>query len=223
MAAMATAQPLTSGEPIATGPRHPKNAWAWWIGVSVLGAVLGALAASQIRSLYSYGPATLGDLERYVATIVEAMIAAGCQWLLLRRYKVDPYWWVPATVAANLISAILLIPAVLGLFTPPLGIGISSTAAIISGGAALAASGLVIGVAQALVLRPSVGNVAWAWVPVTVLGGALAGAATEAMSPQISGLPIYGLPPFLTLALLAFAGSLLRAACQTPVVMRILR
>src|SRR5256885_7795174 len=38
---------------------------------------------------------------------------------------------------------------------------------VIAGGAALAAAGLVIGAAQAIVLRASVGDTAWLWVPAT--------------------------------------------------------
>jgi hypothetical protein len=185
-----------------------------WIAVSILGAILGALAAWQIRSLFDHGPASLGQDLAYVATVVNVLIASGAQWLLLRHYRLEVEWWVPATVTADLIAAIVVIPTVLGLFVPIAGL-ISQTIAMVSGAAALAAAGFVVGVGQALVLRASVGNIAWAWIPATMAGGALAGVLTTALTPQLLGLPYVE-----TLSLATAAGALLTAASQAPILLR---
>ena len=158
-------------------------AWASWVVVSVIGGVLGALVAWRVRALLTVpAPAFVGDVLRYIATIVSATIAAGAQWLLLRRYRLDVYWWVPATVIAELLTAIVVIPSVLRHAVDPLA-SVQPSDPVIAGGAALAAAGLVIGAAQAIVLRASVGDKAWFWVPVTAIGGGLAGAPRSADWP----------------------------------------
>jgi len=218
MASMATAQPLTSGPLVSIGPRRRRMAWLLWIGVSVVGSVAGALAAWQARSLYEVGPAFRHLDMGYIATVINALIFSGGQWFVLQRYRLDAYWWVPATVAADLLTAIIVIPTILNLFVPPSGTVITHGMAILSGGAALAAAGLIVGVAQALVLRGSAGNIAWAWVPVTIVGGALAGAVTSALSAQL-----FGLPYFMIVSAVAAMGALLAAACQAPVFLRLIR
>jgi uncharacterized protein (DUF1501 family) len=133
-----------------------------------------------------------------------------------RRYRFELDWWVPATVAASLLDAVVVIPSVLHLAD---GTGVISPAtAMIAGASALAAAGLVIGAAQALVLRGSARNIAWAWIPATIIGGALAGALTTALSAQFLGLP-----PFATISLVAATGALLTSASQAPVFLRLLR
>jgi len=219
MASMALPDASMTVPPIAIGRKTQRLAWALWIAFTVIGAVVGALAAWQVRELAVSGPASLVDAVRYVATVLDAVVAAGAQWYVLRRYRLDVYWWVPATVTARLAAAIVVIPSVLGLFVPPAGNGpITLATAVTSGAAALAAAGLVIGTAQALVLRSSGGNIAWAWIPATVAGGALAGALTTALSAQL-----FGLLPIATIALVAAAGALLSAASQAPVLLRVLR
>jgi hypothetical protein len=86
-----------------------------------------------------------------------------------------------------------------------------------AGGAAVGAAGLVIGAAQAFVLRASVGNMAWAWIPVTGIGGGLAGAVTSAVSIQLPGFPALA-----TIGLLSALGALLISASQAPVLHRLL-
>ena len=187
--------------------------WLLWIAVSVLGAVLGALAAWQVRAL---GSVHL-DLA-YAATVISVLISSAMQWFLLERYRLDAYWWIPATVVANLIAAIVVIPSVLNVFAPTSGGLISPSTAMLSGAAALATAGLVVGGAQALVLRSSTGNIAWAWIPATMVGGALAGALTTALSSQL-----FGFAAFATIGMVAAVGGLLAAASQAPVLLRILR
>jgi hypothetical protein len=107
---------------------------------------------------------------------------------------------------------------VIGLFVRPGGTDITLTTAAISGAAALAAVGFVVGAAQSVVLRSSAGNIAWAWVPATIVGGAFAGAVTSAISVQLFGLPYVEM-----LSVVTATGALLTAASQAPVLLRLLR
>ena len=193
-------------------------AWALWVIVSVIGGVLGALIAWRVRALLTFSASALVvDALRYIATIISAAIAAGAQWLLLRRYRLDVFWWVPATVTAALLNAIVVIPSVLRHAVDPLA-SVHPSDPVIAGGAALAGAGLVIGAAQAIVLRASVGDKAWLWVPATAIGGALAGALTSALSSQLIDFST-----FAFISLLAAVGAFLISACQAPVVARLLR
>ena len=216
---MAVPDPSISGPPIAIGRKSQRLAWAFWITATIVGAVVGTLVAWEVRQLALGGPVSLIEAFRYVAAVLDGVVAAGAQWFVLRRYRLEVYWWVPATVTASLIAVIIVIPSVLGLFVPPAGSGpITMATAVISGAAALAAAGLVVGTAQALILRESGGNIAWAWIPATLVGGALAGALTTALSAQL-----FGLPPIATVSLVAAAGALLSAASQAPVFLRLVR
>jgi hypothetical protein len=213
---MAT-QPAMSGPAIASVPRRPRRAWLAWILFSVVGAILGALAAWQLRSLIQAGPSILGQDLAYAATALSVLIASGFQWFLLRRWRLDAYWWVPATVGANLVTVTFVVPPVFNLFyaqaanTAPMGI------VILGAAAALAASGLVIGGVQSVVLRLSAPKIFWLWIPTTMFGGALAGALTTALSSQL-----FGLPAVATISLVAATSALLTSASQAPVVARIL-
>jgi hypothetical protein len=216
MAAMGTPEPAMHRPVVEIRGPNQRMAWALWIVVSVIGAVVAALIAWQVRSLFLAGPAFSNQGARYAGTVVEALVAGGAQWLVWRRYRFAADWWVPATVAANLLNAIIVIPSVLHLAE---GAGmISPTPAMVAGATALAAAGLVVGTAQALVLRGPAGNTAWLWVPATIIGGALAGAITIAVSAQL-----FGLPYVLFLSVLTATGAVLTAASQAPVVMRLLR
>ena len=219
MAAMAMPAPEVKAPVTASRDAGPRLSWVLWILITIAGAVLGALAAWQIRSLIQRGPAIAHQDVAYVATVVSTLLASGCQWLLLRRYKLDVAWWVPAVVVASLLNAMVVIPSLLQLFVDATQIGPTPIAtAVIAGAAALGAAGLVVGGAQALVLRPAAGNIAWTWIPATAAGGALAGAITTALSSQL-----FGLTAFATISLVAAAGALLTAACQAPVLLRIIR
>ena len=215
MAAMATPdQAMHTPVVEIRGPSKPM-AWVPWIVVSIIGGVLAALAAWQIRSLSIWGPAYSHD-SRYVGTVVEALILGGAQWLVLRRYRLKVEWWVPVLVTANLLNVIVVIPSILHLVD---GAGaIRQSTAMVGGASALAAAGLVVGTAQALVLRGSAGNLALAWVPATIIGGAFAGAVTTALSVQL-----FGLSYVVFLSALTATGALLTAASQAPVLVRLLR
>ena len=218
MAAMATPEQAMRPPVVEVrGPNH-RLAWVLWIIVTVMGAVIGALAAWQLRRLAIGGSVSLAEAFRYVATIIEVVVAAGAQWYVLRRYHFEVYWWVPATVSARLVAVIIVIPTVVGLFVRPGGTDITLTTAVISGTVALAAAGLVVGAAQAVVLRSSGDNIAWAWVPATVVGGAFAGAVTSAISVQL-----FGLPYVVIISVITATGALLTAASQAPVLLRLLR
>lgn len=220
MAAMGTPEPAMHRPVVEIrGPSQPM-AWALWIIVTLMGAVLGALAAWQLRRLALGGSPSLLQAVRYTSTILEAAIASGAQWYVLRRYHLEVYWWVPATVSARLVAVIVVIPSVIGLIVRPGGTDITLTTAAISGAATLATAGFVVGAAQAVVLRTSGGNIAWAWVPATIVGGAFAGAVTSAISVQLFG---FGLPYVAVLSMLTATGALLTAASQAPVLLRLLR
>jgi len=193
------------------------SAWPLWVVVSVIGAVLGTLAGWPLRALLTNpAPDWVVAALRDLGTIVTALIAAGAQWLLLRRYRLEVYWWVPASVAASVLAVLVVIPTVGRLVVPPGG-SILPGGAVLSGGAAVGAAGLVIGAAQALVLRASAGNIALAWIPVTGIGGGLAGAVTSALSIQLPGLPA-----LVAIGLLSAVGALLISASQAPVLRQLL-
>ena len=214
---MAAFKPLSiePGPVIRVRSRRPTGAWLLWIGASVLAAVVGAVTAAEIRSVL---PEAINKDGAYLATVINVLILSGVQWLVLRRYRLDADWWVPATVAANLVTAIVVIPTALNLFTPTTGHPMTIGMAIASGAIALATAGLVVGVAQAAVLRVSAGGVALLWIPATVLGGGLAGALTTALAAQL-----FGLPALVTIGLVAATGSLMNAAAQAPVLLRVIR
>jgi hypothetical protein len=184
----------------------------------VIGGVLGTLVAWRVRTLLPFpASALVVDALRYIATILSAAIAAGAQWLLLRRYRLDVDWWVPASVVAALLTSIVVIPSVLRHTADPLG-SVHRSDPMVVAAVALAAAGLVIGVAQAMVLRTSFGNRAWLWVAATAIGGGLAGAATSALSFRLLGYSTFTL-----ISLLAAVGAFLISSCQAPVVTRLLR
>jgi hypothetical protein len=213
MATMAVPEPALSRVVVQQRGGTRRLVWALWIVVSVIGALIGAVAATQVRALAT-APDTVGYGLGYIATVVDAFIIAGAQWLLLRRYRSEVDWWVPATVTASLLSAIVLIPTVLNLFAPPRGTGV-----LISSAAALAAAGLMTGTAQALVLGRS-RRAAWVWIPATALGGGAAGALTSTLAPQLLGLQ---LPAYMLLGVVAAIGASLIAGSQALVVRRVLR
>jgi hypothetical protein len=220
MAPMAMSLPETTPPVVVVARRRQRGFSPMaivWIVACVVGAVAGSLAAWQVRLLIGQGPAELWKDLGYLALMANVVILAAAQWLVLRRFRLDAYWWLPATVAANLVTAIVVIPTVLNQFAHSVGI-MTAAAAVLSGACALGAAGLVIGTAQAIVLRQSIGKLAWAWIPATALGGALSGALTSALSAQL-----YGLSAFATLSLVAAFGALLTAASQAPVLVRMRR
>jgi len=186
-------------------------AWLLWIVVSVIGAVIAALIGWQIRTLVAR------DFTD-AATVVSAVIAAGSQWFVLRRYRLDVYWWVPATVIANLINAIIVVPSVLNRFIPAPNTTLSTGIVVFVGALTLAAGGLVVGLAQAIVLRQSARNIAWAWVPATIVGGAVTGAFTSSFAGSFLAFPYV-----VALSTIAAIGALLTAASQVPALLRVLR
>ncbi|HEX3630043.1 MAG TPA: hypothetical protein VHW91_06220 [Candidatus Dormibacteraeota bacterium] len=214
---MAMPQPAISGRAVTVGHSRWARPWILWILASIVGGAAGAAVAWQMRAFVAFnGSPTQQDLVRYLATIASALIGSGAQWFVLKRYKLDAYWWVPATVAAGLINAMVVIPSVLQMFVRTSG-ATSLVIAIMAGAAALAASGLVVGTAQALVLRSAALTRPWLWVPATMLGGALSGAITTALSSHLLSLGA------IAVITLSATGALLAAACQAPVLTRILR
>ena len=220
MAAMAMSAPEnTRSLSVVHGSRHRHLLIAFlWIVISMVGAVGGALTAFELRLLIGGGPSVLLKDLGYLAIVANVLIFSGAQWFLLQRFKVAADWWVPATITANLVNAIVVIPTVLNLFGPSSGAAPVMSTAILSGGIALAAAGLLVGAAQAWILRSAAGEVAWLWIVATVLGGALAGSVTTALSAQL-----FILLPLTAISVATATGALLIAACQAPVLLRIIR
>ena len=213
MAAMVSPEPAAVHS-ITVGPARRQPVAPFWIAVSVIAAVVGSLAAWQIRSL---GQASGGQEFAFLATIVSAIIASGGQWLLLRRGRLDVYWWVPATVAADLIAAVVIAPSMLNLLISRSTVPSAGTA-IFVGAIVLGAWGLVVGVAQALVLRRNTGQLAWIWIIATVLGGVLSGVFSTAFSSSLLTLP-----GVLAISVASALSSFLTSASQTPILARMLR
>src|SRR5579864_4206112 len=213
MAAMVSPEPAAVHS-ITVGPARRQPVAPFWIAVSVIAAVVGSLAAWQIRSL---GQASGGQEFAFLATIVSAIIASGGQWLLLRRGRLDVYWWVPATVAADLIAAVVIAPSMLNLLISRSTVPSTGTA-IFVGAMVLGVSGLVVGVAQALVLRRNTGQLAWIWIIATVLGGSLSGVFSTAFSSSLLTLP-----GIVAISVASALSSFLTSASQTPILARMLR
>jgi hypothetical protein len=224
MAAMGTPEPAMHRPVVEIRGPNQRMAWAVWIVVSILGAAIGAIVAWEMQSRVLLGPAPVQGLVGSSATLLSAFILAGGQWLVLRHYRFDAFWWVPATIAGNFVAAAIVVPGVINL---ALGRGVSpvnANSAIVFGAVALATGGLVVGTAQALVLRMTAGNFAWLWIPATMLGGALAGAVTTALSPTLFQAVVdHGLPIVVLLGAASAVGALIRSVCQTPILARILR
>src|SRR5438270_13208467 len=105
MAPMAASQPLMRSPMVAVGHRRRWTTWALWILVSVIGAAAGAIIAWEIRSLVMGDPASQQLPAIYAAAARSALILGRGQWLVLRHYRVDALWRVPATVGAHLLAA----------------------------------------------------------------------------------------------------------------------
>ena len=81
MAAMATPEQAIQRPAVAVRRSNQRLAWALWIIVTVIGAVVGALAAWQLRRLALNGSPSLLEALRYAATVLDAVVASGAQWL----------------------------------------------------------------------------------------------------------------------------------------------
>ena len=224
MAAMAS-QPAMNSPRITIGtvrgnPRQ--TTLLLWVPASVVGAALGALLAFEIAGFGAWTNSNFDQAGiRYLATIASVALVAGAQWWVLRRARLDAYWWVPGTVAAQLLASILIIPTVLKLFLPttpfqPFNPSLAQT--MVAGGVALGAAGVLVGAAQALILRASAGDGAWWWILGTVVGEALAGSMTSAVSIHVLVLPI-----FVAVIAGAALGTLLISSSQLVVLIRLLR
>src|ERR1700724_1941152 len=110
---MAAAQPPISPV-ISIGPRGRRLAWLLWICVTVLGAVIASLIAWQLRSMNPHSVSAQQLVAFIVAVETELLISTG-QWLVLRRYRVEADWWIPASVAANVAAAFIVAPPIISL------------------------------------------------------------------------------------------------------------
>lgn len=219
---------FSRGARVASSSGARQAVWFWWIVVSTIATVVAALLQWRIRTIFLSGPDFIvahylgydflaQDLG-YVATVIGAIIVSGAQWLLLRRYRVAVDWWMPVTVVAGTLDAVVLVPSVLRAVQGLAGNPAVPTLNIVvaAGGAALGASGLVVGIAQWLVLRGNGRTVAIGWIPATVLGGVMAGSITTVISSHVRSFP-----PVLVLSALAGVGALLLAAVQGAILRRL--
>src|SRR2546430_8909149 len=83
-----------------------------WVGVTVVGAVLASLVAWRLRSLNPHSVSAQQLVAYIVAVETELLISAG-QWLVLRRFKVEAYWWIPASLAADVVAPFIIAPPIL--------------------------------------------------------------------------------------------------------------
>ena len=222
---MALSQPAPTQSTLVIGRVGHRRAWLLWISVTVVAALLAAMITWQIRRPFDFSQSS--DTQQwltFVATVVGGLIIAGGQWLVLRRYRIDAYWWIPATITAGVVATLIVVPQVIGL---AVGAGLMryrSSDGLAFGALSLATSGLVTGTAQGFLLRRSGGNIAWVWIPSTVLGGVLAAILTSTLSTALShvGLPV-GIPVVALIGLFGAVSGLASSACQAPVVARIVR
>jgi hypothetical protein len=136
----------------------------------------------------------------------------------------DAFWWVPASIAGDLVAAAVVVPGVINLALGRGASPVTANSAVVFGAVALGTGGLVVGTAQAFVLRTTADNVAWLWIPATVLGGALAGAVTTALSPTLFQAVVdHRLPIVVLLGVASAIGALIRSVCQAPIFARVLR
>ena len=220
---MAVSQPSMS--PLITIRRRGGwQVWFLWVGVTVVGAVLASLVAWRLRSLNPHSVSAQQLVAYIVAVETELLISAG-QWLVLRRFKVEAYWWIPASLAADVVAAFIIAPPIISLALATGAIRpISVDGGLSYGILSAAVSGLVIASAQSLALRGYAGKLLWAWIPVTVVGSVLAVVVTNALwLPLIDAVWGHGLPVVLLIGILAAIGALVASACQTPILMRLLR
>ena len=198
--------------------------WLAWIAVTVVGAVLSSQAGWQLQWIERGGSIESQQVVIFLSAIIGGLIIGGGQWLVLRRYKVDAYWWIPASVMGNVVAALLIVPAVTSLaLRAGIVLPLNQGGALAFGIVSLATAGFVVGAAQALVLRRPAGNIAWLWIPATMFGEAVAAVLTDAISPfLIEKMPLIGFPASV-IGSLAAVGALALAACQAPILTRVRR
>jgi len=223
---MAVSQPAPTHSTLVIGRLGGRRAWLLWITVTVVAALLAAMISWQIRRPFDFSQSS--DTRQwltFVATVVGALIISGGQWLVLRHYRIDAYWWIPATVIAGVAATLIVVPQVIGLV---LGLGLirydRPSNALALGALSLATSGVIGGTVQAFILRRSGGNIAWVWIPATVLGGILAAVLTSALSAALTHatLPV-GFPLAALIGLFGAVSGLASSACQALVLVRVLR
>lgn len=221
----AVAVPKPSMSPLITiGRRRDRLPWLLWIGITVLAAVIASLVAWQLRSLMPRGSVSVQQLIGFIVAVETELVISTGQWLVLRHYKVEAYWWIPASVAANVLAAVIIVPPLIALALARGIHPLTAGGALAAGMLSLGASTLIIGAAQAFVFREVGGKLAWAWVPASVIGGVLAAVVTNALTlPLVDAVIGRGWPVVLLIGTLAALGALVTSACQAPILMRLLR
>jgi hypothetical protein len=225
MPAMAIPQPETALPAIAADRRDHRSAWIFWIAATTVGAMLAAGIGGQMHTIRP-SSASFQQLAAFASAVLYGLIVAGGQWLVLRRFKLELDWWVPATIAANVAVELIVLPAVITLAVnsglveaTPFG-----GAALVLGTLSLLTTGLIVGPTQTLVLRAARGNIALWWIPATVVGQLITAGADYAIAPAIIDATLrLDLPVAVVIGAVAAVGGLALSICQTPVLLRLLR
>ncbi|HFD38551.1 MAG TPA: serine/threonine protein kinase [Anaerolineae bacterium] len=182
-----TAAPVPTPAPAPpTAPPSARWVWLWWLLVSVLGWALGWIPGMALAEQIGHfiGPYTA--LAEIVGSLVQwgllGLVLGTSQWLVLRRYLRGVGGWIVATgLALALLGSVKWLQgAVADTLLMPLNDaligsgweGIGFLFSVVLGMAMEGASGLVLGAAQALVIRR---RVDWAgrWVGINALAWAL--------------------------------------------------
>jgi hypothetical protein len=193
---------------------HQSNGWRFWAawGLAFLGFPLGGLASIGLVG----GLASIGLVGGVESVLDGAIGGAACgavlgavQWLVLRRRLSLPRSWIMAS-SLGMAGGLALTVALVGTST-------AGSLLLLRG----VTTGLVIGLAQWIVLRGSVPR-AWVWVPTIATGWALGWAVSHAigldLTPNFAVFGASGALAFQALTGLVLAWLLSqRAAPRGPV------
>ncbi len=176
--------------------------WVLWIAASELGGMLYFLPVGVVHIVLGLDrlddPLRSGEITTWMLVLAAVLCGAACgstiglaQWLVLRRQFKRMGLWIAATVAGY--ASIGLLAPIVSVFQPgwlnwALTLIISGkmhwmarlqpswpAASWEAGGITLTLFGLVLGIAQWLVLRRRVSQAGW-WVAISAVGWALAAA-----------------------------------------------
>ena len=149
--------------------------WLWWVAAGAIGGGLaGTVAAPLERAANSY-----------VYLVVAATITAALHWLLLRRYIRGAVWWLPATIAGQ-VMAFQFSGNIYQFVAAFLQIDLyAATNTFVFPQSFLL--GTVVGLVQWLVLRQRVARAGW-WILACGVGWALFGPVARDVGAALAGI-----------------------------------
>lgn len=199
---VASAQPRSTVQPPSppVGAKQEYN-WGlifWWIVASIAGVFPSLIIGDTLyrvvsgvwiiifndRDIIPYINIFFLDIIGALTGVIVGTIIGIPQWLVLRRHVPEAGWWVSLTALGYGIGYIA------GGFAMKWGIGEWE---------ALAVGGMVIGIAQWLVLRQHTTQAGW-WIPATAAGFALLPVAPLGNYPNLMPGVVIGAIPAITLA-----------------------